>query len=822
MGSVWLVLRAGFRGGWRGWLALALLLGVMSGVVLAAAAGAQRTGTAYSRLLVWGHASHLRIAPSYSNGSGVYYRALGRLPQVAAMSTGTLLNFALPGRYREAGQTEVYASPDGRMGVSVDRVKVLAGRLFDPADPRAIMISQKIADEEHVRPGGTAVLVGVPNDARGNPDVRRAFPLRFRVSAIVAFNSHVAPAVTGESPAALLSPAFLRTAEGRRVSDSGSTAFVRLRAGADPAGLVRAASVLAARYPATGGKITAISTADEVAATERTIRPYAVALAVFAALAGLVALVVIGQLLGRQLVLDSGWFGGLRALGMTRAALAAVSIARAGAVTVAGGCLAVAIAIAGSPLMPIGPARLAEPAPGIDINLATLAAGFAVIVLAPLAVVVPAAWTAAAGPRDAPGGPAPAVLPWPSRLGTALSLAGSVTGRIGLRMAFEPGHGRTAVPVRSALAAIAAAAITVTAAEVFGSSLIALVSTPHRYGQNWSRVLDLGFGAVAQPVLARIVSAQPGVTGYAAGNYGQVTIQGRTVAAIGLAPARGQGYLTLLAGHLPSGPGQIALGARTLRSLHRRVGQTVQVTASGYGVVSHATRPMRIVGEVVFPWLGRRGGFTGTDLGNGAVVSPPLLSIPFPQTGCTATCYNFVLLRYRSGISPAAARARLIAAVTGLGCPIGSCQVTADQRPPDIQGYAGIRETPRILGTLLTLLGTAALAHVLVTAVRRRRRDLAILKIIGMRRAQLLTVVSWQAAALTLAALIAGIPLGILAGRWSWALFAASVGVDPSTKIPILPIVAETGAALLLALIAAAIPGRAAARVRPAAVLRTE
>ncbi len=286
-----------------------------------------------------------------------------------------------------------------------------------------------------------------------------------------------------------------------------------------------------------------------------------------------------------------------------------------------------AVAIAASPLMPIGPARLAEPAPGIDINLATLAAGFAVIVLTPLAVVVPAAWTAAAGPREAPGDPAPAVQPWSARLRTALSLAGSVTGRIGLRMAFDRGHGRTAVPVRSALAAITVAATTITAVEVFGSSLIGLVSTPHRYGQNWSQVLDLGFGAGSQPMLAGIVSAQPGVTGYAAGNYGQVVIQGRTVAAIGLAPVRGQGYLTLLAGHLPSGPGQIAVGARTLRLLHRRVGQTVQVTASGYGVVSHTTRPMRIVGEVVFPSLGRRGGFTGTDLGNGAVVSPSLLSV---------------------------------------------------------------------------------------------------------------------------------------------------------------------------------------------------
>jgi putative ABC transport system permease protein len=239
-------------------------------------------------------------------------------------------------------------------------------------------------------------------------------------------------------------------------------------------------------------------------------------------------------------------------------------------------------------------------------------------------------------------------------------------------------------------------------------------------------------------------------------------------------------------------------------------------------VVSHTTRPMRIVGEAVFASLGRRGGFTGTDLGNGAVVVPSLLSVPFPQTGCAATCYNFILLRYRPDASPGAAAARLTAAVTRLGCPPGSCSVTVDQRPLDIQGYAGIRDTPRILAAVLTLLGVAALAHVLVTVVRRRRRDLTILKIIGMRRAQLLAVVSWQAAALTAGALILGIPLGILAGRWSWALFAGSVGVDPSTQVPVPLVLAEIGAALLLAIITATVPGYTAARVRPAAILRTE
>ena len=49
MAAVWAVARADLRGRWRGLLALALLVGIMGGVVLAAAAGARRTQTAMPR-----------------------------------------------------------------------------------------------------------------------------------------------------------------------------------------------------------------------------------------------------------------------------------------------------------------------------------------------------------------------------------------------------------------------------------------------------------------------------------------------------------------------------------------------------------------------------------------------------------------------------------------------------------------------------------------------------------------------------------------------------------------------------------------------------
>ena len=105
--------------------------------------------------------------------------------------------------------------------------------------------------------------------------------------------------------------------------------------------------------------------------------------------------------------------------------LAAVSLARAAVVTIAGAVIAVAVAIAASPLMPVGAARLAEPRSGPEANLAILGAGFAAVILLPVLAVAPSAWRAARragqplggpGRLTRPGGPGWSGLsPWPGR-----------------------------------------------------------------------------------------------------------------------------------------------------------------------------------------------------------------------------------------------------------------------------------------------------------------------------------------------------------------------------------------------------------------------
>jgi FtsX-like permease family len=735
----------------------------------------------------------------------------------------------VPGGQPDTG-VQVFSSPDGSLGLAGDRVKITAGRMFGAAARGEAVISEALAGREHLRPGDVLHLVGIPKDADGSADLRLAVPLSFRVDAIGIFDDQVvSTTVTTAQPRVLLPPSFAATDQAVAMTNLPEAA-IRLRPGASMTAFLSEADRLRTRYGIDMGDYTTVSLAGQQGATQRAIRPQALALGAFAALVAVIGLAVTGQLLARQLALDAADFPVLRAIGQNRAALAAEAFLRLAIVTVVGGVVAVAVAVVASPLMPIGPARIAEPHPGLDADLPVLAAGFAAVAIVPLIALGPAAWRVAAARRAraaSVAGEQAAAGRRPSGVGAALTRTGSASRSIGVRMAFDAGHGRTTVPVRTALAGTAAAVGAVVAALVFGSSLIGLVATPGRYGQNWQQKLDAGYADVPAQAGARLLAGLPGLTGWAAGENGELSVDGTNVPAISVDPVGGgTGYLTALAGRLPSRPGEIAFGAQTLRGLHRSVGQTVRVQVTWRGGVPGPPgwRTMRITGTVVLPAFGVPA-LAGTDLGSGAVVTAPLLSGITADTGCdgTITCYNFFLLRYRNGAVPATAEATLLSQAAKAGCPPGQCTVTADQRPGDIKDYNGIRDTPLILGLVLALLAAGTLIHVLVTAVRRRRRDLAVLKALGLTRAQLRAVIAWQATALAAAALVIGVPVGIIAGRWTWAVFASTGGVSARATVA-LPVVllAVPAVTLLLANLIAAFPGRAAARLRPATVLRAE
>ena len=84
------------------------------------------------------------------------------------------------------------------------------------------------------------------------------------------------------------------------------------------------------------------------------------ALLAFATLLALAGLLLVGQALGRQVVLESTEYPTLRALGMTRSQLVGTAVVRTALVGTAAAALAMAVAVALSPLTPIGVARRAE------------------------------------------------------------------------------------------------------------------------------------------------------------------------------------------------------------------------------------------------------------------------------------------------------------------------------------------------------------------------------------------------------------------------------------------------------------------------------
>jgi ABC-type lipoprotein release transport system permease subunit len=123
---------------------------------------------------------------------------------------------------------------------------------------------------------------------------------------------------------------------------------------------------------------------------------------------------------------------------------------------------------------------------------------------------------------------------------------------------------------------------------------------------------------------------------------------------------------------------------------------------------------------------------------------------------------------------------------------------------------------------VLGLLGLASVVHALVVAIRRRRRDLALLATFGFTRRQISATVVWQATTMALFGLLIGVPLGIAIGRVGWTALADNLGILPEPVIPLLALLALAVGAAVALNGAALVPARLAARLRPATVLRSE
>jgi hypothetical protein len=824
-----------FRARTAGYLSVILLVGLVGGVAMGALAAARRTQSSYPAYLASTNPADFEavtavlnpLAGSTSGYDGALVRAISRLPHVKNVENGSGLDVIplrpdgtpinLPDFPAAAGNGE--GSVDGE-GFDMDRVTVVQGHGADPRRADQIMMLAQVATGDHFRVGShirfgvyTNAQTQLPAFGTGGVHPYRTVDVTLTGTFVMA-RSLVEDDVDNSTSLAYFTPAFTRQfltccanytgtavqVAGPRYRDAVNTELQR---------------TLPTGFPAPAVGSTAV---DKV---ERAVKPESIALGVFAGIAALAALLIGAQLIGRQTRLGADDLRTLRALGAAPATTWADGLIGTLGAVVLGSVLAVVVAVGLSPLAPIGPARPYDPTPGVSFDWTVLGFGFLVLVLGLGAIAAALAYRAA--PREssdrrnrAPGrrsavagGAAAAGLPAPA-----------VTG---VRFALEPGIGRNTVPVRSAILGAALAVIVVVTTVTFSASLNGLVSHPRLYGWNWDYVLAAGGGSgnIPQQDGTRLLDQDRFVQSWSGAYSADLRIDGHPVPVMGERPGAAV-QPPVLSGHRLETSGEVVFGAITLAQLHKHVGNTVVVRAAGPGG-NPTSVTLKIVGTATMPTIGGNGG-PHLEMGTGAVLSYALIPAaarnPFndPTAGP-----QVVLVNLRPGRNHGAA----LASLQHIGGELTNnfnfgVGVQGVLRPAEIVNYRSMGTTPAILGATLAFGAVVALGLTLVASVRRRRRDLALLKTLGSTRRQLAAVVAWQSSVAVGIGTAVGIPLGIAVGRYLWTVFADEIHAVPSLTVPAASIVLIAVGALVLANVVAAVPGRIAANTRTAVLLRAE
>jgi hypothetical protein len=365
-------------------------------------------------------------------------------------------------------------------------------------------------------------------------------------------------------------------------------------------------------------------------------------------------------------------------------------------------------------------------------------------------------------------------------------------------LAIRPGP--ASASARSALAAVAAGMVGLVAVLTFSASLDHLLATDRLYGWDFQGgYVDVDY---QNDDLAGFVERFPeltkdrGIDGVTVGSIVDFSVEGGVVEGFALSPLKGRlAHPTLLEGRAPAAPDEIVAGTASLRAAGKSVGDVV--------TAGDDHRRMRIVGRAVFPEMGNNG-----DLSHMVWVTQSAL----PGLGSQQVS-ALMLVRVRPG-SPAEAVIERNA--------VENVEVINSFQPAAVKNIEQVGAIPWVLSGFLALLALAAVGHALVTSVRHRRGEIAVLRALGLVRGQVSLSVAAQATITVLVGSVIGIPLGIAAGRWAWALVAAGLGVVDEPVVTALLIAAAVPSALVLANVIAAGPAAVAARLRPARVLRTE
>ena len=803
-GVTWFLARAGAGRRLAAGLGLAALLGLTGAVVLTAWAGARRTESAYARLeesvahadlLVGTEGDPSLFDPEIATeGPGIARAAIIRGFPMAELDDDGLIDL---------DRAQALIAPDDAVGFAeIDRLRILDGRAPDPDARDEIVVPEAMRDAGY--PIGRTLEVCLVDliaafefgegvlEGTGTVDARRRF-----VDAVCELRTLEVVGITGPGPDEVVlradsesesfpvgSPAVSAAREGLGYF---SFVLVDLDDGAAPDAYVD--SVLDRTDPAAGVSFT--SATLRAAVVDRTLEPHVRSLALFAAALALAALAVLGPSVVRWAGTPDGDRAALRAMGVRPHQMRVASALRGAAVGGVGAVVAVLVAVVASDRFPRGIAAAIEPEPGRRADFVVLATGVLVLVL------VTALLGAAAGTGDR------------ARSGRA-SKVGQVLPRLGLGPAAlsgvrsaVAGDGRAAGIARTA-AGVGVAVGAVAAALTYQAGLDRLLEDPARYGWTWDEVIDVADSEIT-PELIDAFAAAPDIDGVSTG-YRSLLLRGAdAVPLFAFDRVRGDAYPRILEGRAPEDDREIALGGQTLDRLDLAIGDVVRFRGPQGQPVS-----LEVVGQTLLPLVSLSADLS---VGEGGLVDPSLIE----AFGTAALALMLV------DAAPDAPAGTIQGIVDDVGpLEFGGVRAGGPTLTADLRGYRAVRTPPAVLAGVRAVLGLGVLAHAVGTSVRRRRRELAILRSLGFVRRDLGLSVASSVLALVLTGLVVALPIGVAAGRAVWIAFASGIGVDSGPVTPVVAVAVVAAGTLFAAALVAVPAARRAGRIDPAQALRAE
>jgi len=356
---------------------------------------------------------------------------------------------------------------------------------------------------------------------------------------------------------------------------------------------------------------------------------------------------------------------------------------------------------------------------------------------------------------------------------------------------------RVTAPIGTAVAGTAVAVAALVAAVTLSGSVTTVMSDPVHTGAPYDAIGTwVAFGEESGTI-DELVAGIDGITAAAVLMGDTVEINGEELWLQAFVPVEGQPEIEpiVMAGRAPVDDDEIAIGSLTARDLGVDIGDQLTVERQAVGLEPFE---VTVVGTTMIndAWE--------PNAGIGAIASPALIAAEMPELTRDSVAVTI----------------RDEAVMDDLRDTFASVEPSVV--PDGVRYVERVAWIPIALGLMVALMATVTFLHAVLQAIRAQRREVATCRALGFVRRQIFGVIELQSVLLGLGALVIGVPLGVMIGRWGWTAIAEDLGLalGPQLQWPL--ILGICGGVVGVAAAIAIVPTWRLARVTPASILRTE